>query len=288
MSALFNFRALIFSSVFFTLTLIAEYSRGGVIAVYSFDNLTVSGNTVNDLSGNNLTGTFTANVTSGQPGQFGQSFYFNGTNLQSEVRIPYTGPAIGSNFTFSYWMKVAAADLNRQAYLLHRGTLSTDQNSFIFGYQPATVEIFAPTHTGTNPRSASEIPSVQADVWNHIAYTYDGSTLSNYLNGVQTRSTAIVFGLSGLGNFYLGSAGDEFGVSGSNYRGYLDDVTMWNEALTSAQVANLYNSPAVASSAAVPEPSSIALWSVVCLAAATVKLWRRKGGTSRQRVALAA
>lgn len=284
MLASFKFRTLIFSVVLFNLSLITEYSWGGVIAVYSFDNSTVSGNTINDLSGNNVNGTFTNNVTSGQSGQFGQSFYFDGTNLQSEVRIPFPGAPIGNTFTFSYWMKVAAADLNRQSYLLHRGTLVTDQNSFIFGYNASTVEIFAPTRTGADPRSASGIPSVQPDAWNHIAYTYDGATLRNYLNGVETRNTAIVFGLSGVGNLYLGSAGNEFNVSGSNYRGYLDDVSIWNEALSSARVAGLYNAPALASLASVPEPSSIALWSLMGLASATVKLLRRKGGIPRSAI----
>ncbi|MEN9555698.1 MAG: hypothetical protein RLZZ232_1984 [Planctomycetota bacterium] len=264
------------SAVLFNLSLITEYCRGDVIAVYSFDNSTVSGSTLNDLSGNNHDGMISANVTSGQSGRFGESFYFDATNLQSEVKIPYAGPKFGNTFTFSYWMNVAAGDLNRPGYLLLRGT-NTSQNALIFAYNSSTAEIFVPERTGADPRGDSGL-LVQAGVWNHLAYTYDGATLRKYLNGTQTGSTAIVFDLTATGNIYLGSAGDEFGISSANYRGYLDDVSIWDEALSSAQVSNLYNSPALASLAAVPEPSSIALWSVVCLATATVKLWRRKGG----------
>lgn len=276
MSGSLKFKTLMFSFVLFHLSLITEYCRGDVIAVYSFDNSTVSGNTLNDLSGNNHDGTISANVTSGQSGQFGEAFYFNGTNLQSEVKIPYAGPKFGNTFTFSYWMKVAAGDLSRQTYLLLRGTNAV-QNALIFGYNSSTSELFAPARTGPDPRGNSGLV-VQAGVWNHLAYTYDGATLRKYLNGTETGNTAIGFDMTATGDIYLGSAGDEFGINGSNYRGYLDDVSIWDEALNSAQVSNLYNSPALASLAAVPEPSSIAFWSVVCVASATVKLWRRKGG----------
>ena len=282
MLASFKFKTLIFSVVLFNLSLITEYSWGGVIARYSFDNSTVSGNTINDLSGNNYNGTFSANVTSGQSGRFGESFFFGGNNLQSEVKIPFAGPKFGNTFTFSYWMNVAAADLNRQSYLLHRGS-NTVQNSIIFGYTASTSEIFAPARTGADPRTASGIPSVQPNTWNHLAYTYDGATLRNYLNGVETKNTAIGFDLTATGDLYLGSPGDEFGAGGSNFRGYLDDVSIWNEALSSAQVSGLYNSNSLAL-ASVPEPSSIAFWSVVCVASATVKLWRRKGGIPRSAI----
>lgn len=276
MSASFKSGTRFFSYVLFNILLITEYSWAGLIMGYSFDNSTVSGNTVVDVSGT-YTGTFTPNVLSGQPGQFGQSFYFDGTNNASEVKIPYTtAPKFGNNFTFSVWMKYAAADAGRASYLLHRGTLVSDQNSIIFGFAGAGIaEIFGPQRTGADPRPVSGISSIQPDVWNHVAYTYDGATLRNYLNGVQTSSSAIVFDLTATGDMYLGSSGNGFNAVSNNFRGYLDDVGFWDEALSSAEIASIYSSPV----AAVPEPASIASWALICLSSITFKrLMRRNRG----------
>ena len=260
------------SFVLCSLSLVPEYAWGGIITAYSFDNSTVSGSTVADTSGNGYSGQLSSGVTSGQSGRFGESFYFSGSN--SEVKILYNNPSgLGSSFTFSYWMKVAAADLNRPAYLVHRGTLIADQNSFIFGYNPATAEIFAPTHSGSDPRSASGIPSVQGDIWNHIAYTYDGAVLRNYLNGTEVRNTTITFGLTGIGNLFLGSPGNEF-VNANNFRGYLDEVNIWNEPLSSAQVAALYNAPLPT---AVPEPGT-GVFALALTGGVGFGIWRKRRG----------
>jgi hypothetical protein len=173
-------------------------------------------------------------------------------------------------------MKYAAADAGRASYLLHRGTLVSDQNSIIFGYAGAgKAEIFGPQRTGADPRPVSVISSIQPDVWNHVAYTYDGATLRNYLNGVQTSSSAIVFDLNATGDMYLGSSGNGFNAVSDNFRGYLDDVGFWDEALSSAEIASIYSSPV----AAVPEPASIASWALICLSSITFKrLMRRNRG----------
>ncbi len=260
-------------AILLNLFLITEYSRADLIMAYSFDNSTVSGNTIVDVSGT-YTGTFTANVAPGQAGLFGQSFYFDGTNNASEVKIPYTtAPKFGNNFTFAVRMKYAAADANRASYLLHRGTLSDDQNSIIFGFSgPGEMEIFGPQRTGADPRPVSKISSIPADTWNHVAYTYDGATLRSYLNGVQTSSSAIVFDLTATGDMYLGSSGNGFNATSNNFRGFLDDVGFWNEALSASEILALSNAPL----SVVPEPGSIAMLTAICLSSVSFRRLKRR------------
>lgn len=264
-----SFKACLFSFVLCSLSLFAEYTCGGVVTSYSFDNSTVAGSTISDTSGNGYSGQLSSGVTSGQTGRFGESFYFSGSN--SEVKILFgAAPQLGNTFTFAYWLNVAAADLGNPAYVLQRG--GVDQNALIFGYVNATSEIFAPTRTGADPRSASAIPSVQGDTWNHIAYTYDGSVLRNYLNGAEVSNTAITFSLTGTGNLYLGSPGNEF-ANASNFRGYLDELSIWNESLSSAQVLALYNGPSVA----VPEPGT-GVFALALTGGVGLGIWRKRRG----------
>lgn len=278
MSAQFKLGTPLLSCVFFILSLTTQQSWGGVVAYYSFDNIAVSGSTITDASGNGYNGAFSANVSPGQLGRFGQSFFFNGNSNASEVLIPFaTAPQFGSTFAFSLWMNVAAADLDRDTYLLHRGTFFGNQNSIIFGYLNSSFELYAPGRTGDDPRPVSAISSVQPNTWNHLVYTYDGGTFRSYLNGNQTSSAPIAFNLNASDNLFIGSSGDAFGY-GDNFRGFIDDVSIWNESLSSAQVTTLYNSPA----SAVPEPTAIALWTVLFLSSVTIK--RRNGGIPRRAI----
>jgi hypothetical protein len=267
-----SFKACLCSFVLCSLSLFADYTCGGVVTSFSFDNSTVAGSTIFDTSGNGYSGQLSSGVTSGQAGRFGESFYFSGSN--SEIKIPYnTTPTFGNSFTFAYWMKVAAADLSRPAYVLQRG--GVHQNALIFGYNTATAEIFAPTRTGADPRSASAIPSVQGDTWNHIAYTYDGGVLRNYLNGTEIANTAITFSLTATANgaLFIGSPGNEF-VNASNFRGYLDDLSIWNEPLSAAGVAALYNGPPTA---AVPEPGT-GVFALALTGGVGFGIWRKRRG----------
>ena len=77
------------------------------------------------------------------------------------------------------------------------------------------------------------------NAWNHYVITYDGTTLQGYLNGVavDSNSTEVVNTLS-TNNFIIGE-GVYTGFNG--FSGKIDEVAIWNTALTSTQVAEIYN-----------------------------------------------
>ncbi|HWD19387.1 MAG TPA: LamG-like jellyroll fold domain-containing protein [Verrucomicrobiae bacterium] len=80
------------------------------------------------------------------------------------------------------------------------------------------------------------------DQWEHWAVVYDGTNLSVYLNGDQGAGGALAsmpvnaaLGFAGYtGSIHIGS---EVGETGDrNWYGYLDDVAVFNTALTTAQI----------------------------------------------------
>jgi hypothetical protein len=73
-------------------------------------------------------------------------------------------------------------------------------------------------------------------VWYHLAGTYDGSTMILYVNGQPTESLAVSLPI-GNNNLpvFIGSRG---GVDG--FTGLIDDVRIYNRALTVDEVAGLY------------------------------------------------
>jgi hypothetical protein len=73
-------------------------------------------------------------------------------------------------------------------------------------------------------------------VWQHAVLTYDGARLVAYLNGVQQWSVVDTRVLSTVGqSVAIGNGG---GVS--SFSGAIDDVRLYNRALSATEVAQLY------------------------------------------------
>ncbi|WPE18422.1 Ig-like domain-containing protein [Candidatus Thioglobus autotrophicus] len=85
------------------------------------------------------------------------------------------------------------------------------------------------------------------DVWQHVASIYDNGTMKFYLNGTEYTTGTDEGNHSSTGKFTIG--GNQNGAS-NLYVGRVDEVAVWNEALTKDEIVALYNSgsPLLASS----------------------------------------
>ena len=72
-----------------------------------------------------------------------------------------------------------------------------------------------------------------ANQWTHVAGTYDGTTLRLYLNGVQVSTQAKTGALKVTG-LPLRVGGDEY--SGEYFPGLIDNLRIYNRALTAAEI----------------------------------------------------
>src|SRR5205823_6488774 len=72
--------------------------------------------------------------------------------------------------------------------------------------------------------------------WTHIAVVYSNQQPSLYLNGVLVR-VGLTSGRSSYPSTCLGEVGLGYGY----YAGLLDEVSIYNRALTAAEIASIYN-----------------------------------------------
>src|SRR5690606_13562538 len=77
------------------------------------------------------------------------------------------------------------------------------------------------------------------NTWQHVAGTYDGTTMRLYVNGVQVSTTA-------LGTFNIGASNNSVVIgdcSGTdrNFPGMIDEVRIWNVTVPEAQLADHMN-----------------------------------------------
>ena len=85
------------------------------------------------------------------------------------------------------------------------------------------------------------ITGIPFNEWCHVAWVYDGMTITPYLNGVeklavmQTSGPVDLVGTSPSGLLIGG-----YDVVNSNWRGRIDEVRLWNHARSADQIASLH------------------------------------------------
>ena len=106
---------------------------------------------------------------------------------------------------------------------------------------------FAGVDTLNNPTSWQELNSpagsLSLNIWQHVAATYDGDTLRLFINTNQV-STLAFRGSMVPSTSYPASIGrlSDTGVgSGRYYSGQIDEVRIWNRAISRAEIIAGYN-----------------------------------------------
>jgi chitodextrinase len=204
----------------------------GLVGAWAFGE--GSGTTTADASGNGNTGTVTGASWSTQ-GRFGSALSFNGTG--SLVRVADSASLdLTAAMTLSAWIRPAASQsgwrtiLQRQvdAYFLNAGNNSGP-------LRPAGGGTFANSTQWVGGPTASPV-----NTWTHVALSYDGATLRLYVNGNQVASKAQT-GAIEANNNPLWIGGNQ--PYGEYFNGLIDDVRVYNRALSQADIQTDMNAP---------------------------------------------
>jgi len=218
-------------------------------AYWSFD-----GNT-NDASGNGHNGTLqggatlTATQNSPFPGST-QSLQLAQSG-SSHVSVPDSANlTLGGPFTIAAWIRPTNPGLTNQQGIV-------EKHGGGGGYQ---VRLSAGAVTANNPQGLDDLNNaintatgtvgvgtfgdatlsrrIEANEWNHIAFTYDGSTLRNYEESVADASTAASANPPADSTAEL-RIGRDYGVNG--FEGQIDEVRLYTKALNTAELGVLMN-----------------------------------------------
>jgi len=96
--------------------------------------------------------------------------------------------------------------------------------------------------TSTNGYLGVSAGNISNDSWNQIVSTYDGTSLKTYLNGVYKGSVNTGISYNGQTQFIIGGRpdGPSPGALYGGFNGSLDDIAIYNRALTQEEITSLY------------------------------------------------
>jgi hypothetical protein len=208
-----------------TATLALNVSRAGLVAAWGFNEGT--GTTTGDSSTNGNTGTL-MNGPTWTTGKNGGALQFDGATTL--VRVNDSNSLhLSTASTFEAWIYPTVALAG------WRTIIQKEVDAYFFTASGGGGNL--PTSGGTfNGTCCTFViaPSVlPVNSWTHVAATYDGAQLRFYVNGALVAST-LVSGSYQVNTNPLWIGGNA--VYGEYFQGKLDDLRVYNRALTQAEI----------------------------------------------------
>ncbi len=206
----------------------------GLVAAYGFAE--GAGETTADASGGGQTGAISG-ATWATDGKTGNALAFDG--VDDMVTIADNAALDVTRITMMAWVRPSALSGWRTVLLKERPLglaygLYADNDA-----QRPAGHIVTGSLLPIEYNSAGVAP-LPVDSWSHLAATYDGSRLRLYVNGVLVRTTTVSGNIVTSG-MPLRIGGNE--VWGEWFAGVIDDVRIYNRALSQTEIAVDMNTP---------------------------------------------
>jgi hypothetical protein len=195
----------------------------------------------NDESGNGNNGTVSgAILTTDRFGNNNGAYYFDGlTSYISGDGVNL--PQGDSSRTVSLWVKTSGGfDANtggNTGVVFNYGTLEYKQRFGVL-LDDNSLNNYLCTQNNDYPT----FNPVSNNSWTNIVWVYSNTNLYLYINGSLTTTSTILNINTTAQNFMFGNTVLNSLGQYEKYKGAIDDVVIWNRALTQQEITNIYNS----------------------------------------------
>lgn len=244
----------------------------GLDGYWSFDE--TSGGILHDSSGNGRNGTL-VNFPNGQgawtSGQLGGALQFGGPATHEYVSVPnFTMPTASMTLTAWVWADATpnwatiAANWNGGYGAFNYATFESTPNMSLYvadGGSPPNI---------VNVDYGESSASVSLDQWHFLAFVANSAThtVTFMQDGVVTGGFS--YGgelLASSSQLNIGDDPSDTSPGQGNWDGKIDDLAIWTRALSSQELASIYDAGLSGQSLAtlIPEPSVIALFGLAML-----------------------
>ncbi len=207
------------------------YPINGLVAQFPFEEA-VGATSFNDSSKNHLTATCsgTSCPTAGTSGKYNSALTFDG--VDDYLKVTDTDlTELSTNATMMLWFKPTWTATSGDHILLSQ--VSEAGWRYMWAVKGTRDGLLF--YTGSFPTYAV---SIADNTWQHLAVTAEDGTVTFYLNGVKVASGGQNIQSDTGIDLYIGSyRGDQ----GSYFQGQMDDVTIYNHALSAEEIYAIAN-----------------------------------------------
>jgi len=203
----------------------------------------------NDSSGNANHGAVSnAALTIDRFGNLNTAYAFNGIN--SKIDVADAASLRCRKITISAWIKCVDTTVINQ--IVYKGSMTAQGEAYSFSLSSPNGKISGGIKYASSClpgvgwyAGASTLQPAPSSVWMHVLFTYDGTAAKFYKNGVLEDSSynpGLIDSCVG-GGLRFGFDHLRFAAStGDPFNGTIDDIGIWNRALSAAEVIQLYSS----------------------------------------------
>jgi len=171
------------------------------------------------------------------------SLLFDGVDDYVEVPdSPYWDFGAG-DFSISAWVRLSASELGNYGVIIGRWHSSSNSNRWeLFKEAENGLSVYVSSDgTASGQINATTgVGTVTSDVWYHLVGMREGNSLKIYLNGTEKDSTPIAFSIPDDDLPVM--MGRHNSVSPHYFGGAIDDVRIYNRALSAEEIGEIYES----------------------------------------------
>ena len=201
----------------------------GLVGYWSLND--GKGDFATDFSGNGNKGTLTGGPT-WTNGKLGKALSFDGSN--DYVDVGSSATLAPPNISVSFWTTNNVAPAQFDGLLAKTAPPTVWSTGWGFFYNSGTEIRFFIEGYGVNVAFATIAPMQ----WNHVVGTWDGATVRIFVNGVEGTSDLFSGTMTATNPMEIG----RIGTDTYNINGLIDEVRIYNRALSTSTVQALYRS----------------------------------------------
>jgi hypothetical protein len=193
----------------------------------------------NDMSGNGNNGIVNgATLTTDRNGNTNSAYSFNGVNHFIQVQTP----SLNNTISISFWAFDQGGYPNSNSLNPRYFSSEFCDGGFALVNNVNTPGgIFFTRNRGNTTAEMFGSFSPTYQINQHIVFTFDGINGKFYLNGSLMNTVSNSGSISQSSNLFFGKSGCVFGQMIDAFNGKIDDIGIWNRALTQQEITNLYN-----------------------------------------------
>jgi chitodextrinase len=211
----------------------AVSSMPGLVGAWGFSE--GIGTSVADASGKGNVGAITGATWTNQ-GRYGNALSFNGAG--NVVRVASSASLnLAGAMTLSAWVRPAASQSGWRTIVQRQA----DAYFLTAGSDAGALRPAGGGTIGANVNYVTGPTASPVNAWTHVAVGYDGATLRLFINGVQVASRAATGAIQTVANpLWIGGNSPY----GEYFQGLIDEVRVYNRALTVTEIQTDMNTPA--------------------------------------------